>query len=327
MNCLVTGGAGFIGSHLVRMLLHNEYDVRVMDNFSTGKKENIEALPIELVQGDIRDPDAVEAAMKGVEYVFHLAALASVGRSIKDPVTTHAVNTTGTLNVLEGACSAGVKRVVYAASSSAYGNVPVLPKVETAKPEPASPYAISKLTGEYYCQVYMQTFGLETACVRYFNVFGPRQDPKSEYAAVIPRFIDNALKGVPPVIYGDGMQSRDFTYVDNAVQATILAAFVAEAAGKVFNVACGERRNLLELIEMLEDLLADRIEPRFEDGRPGDVKHSQADIQLAKTILGYYPDTTFKQGLKETVEWFRGVHALQMRSRPERAIPASQVAL
>jgi len=327
MNCLVTGGAGFIGSHLVRMLLHNEYDVRVLDNFSTGKRENIEGLPIELVEGDIRDPEAVESAMKGVDHVFHLAALASVGRSIKDPLTTHAVNTTGTLNVLEAACGAGVKRLVYAASSSAYGNVPVLPKVETAKPEPASPYAISKLTGEYYCQVYMQTFGLETACVRYFNVFGPRQDPRSEYAAVIPRFIDNALKGVSPVIYGDGMQSRDFTYVDNAVQATILAGFVSDAAGKVFNAACGERRNLLELIDMLEDLLADRIAPAFEDARPGDVKHSQADIQLAKDVLGYYPETTFKQGLKETVDWFRGIHALQIRANSERRLATAQLAV
>ena len=327
MNCLVTGGAGFIGSHLVRMLLHNEYDVRVLDNFSTGKKENIEALPIEMLEGDIRDPEAVQSAMQGIDYVFHLAALASVGRSIKDPLTTHAVNTTGTLTVLEAAHRAGVKRVVYAASSSAYGNVPVLPKVESAKPEPASPYAVSKLTGEYYCQVYMQTFGLETTCVRYFNVFGPRQDPKSEYAAVIPRFIDNALKGDAPIIYGDGMQSRDFTYVDNAVQATILAAFVPAAAGNVFNVACGERRNLLELIDILEDLLADRIESVFEDARPGDVKHSQADIELAKAILGYYPEATFKQGLKETVEWFRGVHALQQRSKKEISLSTSQLAV
>ena len=195
MRCLVTGGAGFIGSHLVRALLHKGYEVRVLDNYSTGKPGNIEALPVEMIEGDVRDLFQVEDAVAGMDYVFHLAALASVGRSIRDPLTTHSVNETGTLMVLEAARKAGVKRVVYAASSSAYGNSPLLPKCEVAKPAPASPYAISKLTGEYYCRVYWETFDLETACVRYFNVFGPRQDPQSEYAAVIPRFIDSALDG------------------------------------------------------------------------------------------------------------------------------------
>ena len=316
MKCLVTGGAGFIGSHLVRALLHKGYEVRVLDNYSTGKQENIEALPVEVLEGDVRDYFLVQHAVQDMDYVFHLAALASVGRSIRDPLTTHSVNETGTLTVLEGARKAGVKRVVYAASSSAYGNSPLLPKCETAKPAPASPYAVSKLTGEYYCQVYWETFDLPTACVRYFNVFGPRQDPQSEYAAVIPRFIDAALNGRQPVIYGDGKQSRDFTYVENAVQATILAASTPQAAGQVINIACGERRSLLDVVELLEDLLADRIEPKFEPARAGDVKHSQADIELARLLLGYEPEVGFKEGLKETVEWFRKVRALdQMQAR------------
>lgn len=316
MKCLVTGGAGFIGSHLVRALLHKGHEVRVLDNYSTGKQENIEALPVEVLEGDVRDYFLVQHAVQDMDYVFHLAALASVGRSIRDPLTTHSVNETGTLTVLEGARKAGVKRVVYAASSSAYGNSPLLPKCETAKPAPASPYAVSKLTGEYYCQVYWETFDLPTACVRYFNVFGPRQDPQSEYAAVIPRFIDAALNGRQPVIYGDGKQSRDFTYVENAVQATILAASTPQAAGQVINIACGERRSLLDVVELLEDLLADRIEPKFEPARAGDVKHSQADIELARLLLGYEPEVGFKEGLKETVEWFRKVRALdQMQAR------------
>lgn len=326
MKCLVTGGAGFIGSHLVRALLHKGHEVRVLDNYSTGKPENIEGLPVEVLEGDVRDFFLVQHAVEGMDYVFHLAALASVGRSIRDPLTTHSVNETGTLTVLEASRKAGVKRVVYAASSSAYGNSPLLPKCETAKPAPASPYAVSKLTGEYYCQVYWETFDLPTACVRYFNVFGPRQDPQSEYAAVIPRFIDAALNGQQPVIYGDGKQSRDFTYVENAVQATILAASTPQAAGQVMNVACGERRTLLDVVELLEDLLADRIEPKFEPARAGDVKHSQADIELARLLLGYEPEIGFKEGLKETVEWFRKLHA-QDQMQAERTLQEKSQAL
>ncbi|HEX2667204.1 MAG TPA: SDR family oxidoreductase [Gammaproteobacteria bacterium] len=311
MKCLVTGGAGFIGSHLTRGLLHQGHDVWVLDNLSTGKRENIESLPIEFIEGDVRDAEQVRQAVQGVDFVFHLAALASVGRSLKDPLATHAVNETGTLTVLDAARKAKVKRVVYAASSSAYGNAVALPKREDAKPAPASPYAVSKLTGEHYCRVYWEAYGLETACVRYFNVFGPRQDPNSEYAAVIPRFIDTALNGGSPVIYGDGTQSRDFTYVTNAVQATIAAASAPEAPGQVFNVACGERRSLLELIDMLEDLLGDRIAPQFEPERVGDVKHSQADIAKAQQYLGYEPQVPFKEGLKETVDWYRKWLALE----------------
>jgi UDP-glucose 4-epimerase len=319
MKCLVTGGAGFIGSHLVRALLARGDDVTVFDNFSTGKRENIEELDVRIVESDVRDGYSVRKALQGVDRVFHLAALASVARSIRDPVSTHAVNETGTLTVLEGARHAGVGRVVYAASSSAYGNLEQLPKQETAKPCPASPYAISKLAGEYYCQVYTDTFNLQTACVRYFNVFGPRQDPASEYAAVIPRFITSALDGKAPVIYGDGTQSRDFTYVDNAVRATILAAEAPLAVGRVINVACGERRTLLEVIEILEDLMADRITPVFEPARPGDVKHSQADIALAQQLLGYEPVVGFREGLRETTEWFRGVYALERQHKAGRA--------
>ena len=311
MKCLVTGGAGFIGSHLTRGLLHRGHDVWVLDNLSTGKLENIESLPIEFIEGDVRDRETVREAVQGIDYVFHLAALASVGRSLKDPLATHAVNETGTLTVLDAAHKAKVKRVVYAASSSAYGNAVALPKREDATPSPASPYAVSKLTGEYYCRVYNDTFGLETACVRYFNVFGPRQDPNSEYAAVIPRFIDTALNGGSPVIYGDGSQSRDFTFVTNAVDATIAAATAPKAAGQVINVACGERRSLLELMDMLEDLLGDRITPQFEKPRQGDVLHSQAGIEKAQTLLGYEPRVAFKEGLKETVDWYRKCLALE----------------
>jgi len=305
MKCLVTGGAGFIGSHLTRALLNEGHEVWVLDDFSTGKRDNIDGLPIELVEGDVRDAARVRLAVQGMDYVFHLAALASVGRSLRDPLTTHSVNETGTLTVLDACLKARVKRVVYAASSSAYGNLATLPKREDAKAAPASPYAVSKLTGEHYCRVYWEAFGLETACVRYFNVFGPRQDPKSEYAAVIPRFIDAALNGGTPVIYGDGRQSRDFTYVANAVDATIAAATAPRAVGEVFNVACGERRTLLDLIDVLEDLLGDRIEPMFEAPRTGDVKHSQAAIDKAYRLLGYVPQVGFKEGLKETVDWYR----------------------
>ncbi|MGE5624328.1 MAG: SDR family oxidoreductase [Bacillota bacterium] len=311
MKCLITGGAGFIGSHLARALLHQSHDVWVLDDFSTGKRDNVASLPVELLEGDVRDPGCVWRAVEGMDHVFHLAALASVGRSLRDPLATHAVNETGTLNVLDASRRAGVKRVVYAASSSAYGNLATLPKCEDAKPAPASPYAVSKLTGEHYCRVYWEAFGLETACVRYFNVFGPRQDPKSEYAAVIPRFIDAGLKGLAPVIYGDGTQSRDFTYVANAVDATIAAATAPRAAGEVINVACGERRSLLDLVEALEDFLGEQLKPHFEPSRTGDVKHSQADIGKARELLGYAPRVGFKEGLKETVDWYRKWFALE----------------
>lgn len=320
MKCLVTGGAGFIGSHLARTLLHQGHEVKILDNFVTGKRENVKDIPVEILEMDVRDTSDVRRAVRGMDYVFHLAALASVSRSISDPLMTHAVNETGTLTVLDASHRARVKRVVYAGSSSAYGNSTSLPKREVAKPAPASPYAVSKLTGEYYCKVYWETFGLETACVRYFNVFGPQQDPDSEYAAVIPRFIRAAVNAESPVIYGDGTQSRDFTYVRNAVAATILAATSPKAVGEVINIACGERRSLLNVLEMLEDMLGDGIVPVFEAPRLGDVKHSQASIDKARHLLNYVPEVDFKEGLHDTLEWFRNRRAME-QYRPQAVRP------
>lgn len=324
MKCLVTGGAGFIGSHLVRALLARNYAVSILDNYSTGKQENVADLPIEIFNADVRDAAAVRSAVLGMDYVFHLAALPSVSRSLEDPLTTHSVNETGTLTVLDASHKAGVKRVVYAGSSSAYGNVARLPKRESAQPAPASPYAVSKLMGEYYCRVYWDTFHLETACVRYFNVFGPRQDPNSEYAAVIPRFIAAALDRRAPIIYGDGKQSRDFTYVANAVDGTVMAATAPKAVGEVINVACGNRHSLLDVIHTLEDMLNERITPMFEAARPGDVKHSQAAIGKAERLLGYIPQADFTEGLMETIEWLRVRHSPKHEpkysARPEAAV-------
>ena len=308
MKCLVTGGAGFIGSHLVHGLLKRGHEVRVFDNLSTGKLQNVEHLPIDLVKGDVRDDDAVHAAVRGMHYVFHLAALGSVVRSVEDPMSTHEVNETGTLRVLGAARAAKVRRVVLASSSSIYGNAAAMPKRESAKPAPMSPYAVSKLTGEHYCNVFWNTYGLETVCLRYFNVFGPRQDPASEYAAVIPRFIDAALAGERPVIFGDGTQSRDFTYVSNVAEATILAAMAPKAAGQVCNVACGERWSLLELVKLMEQILGCEIKPVFGEPRVGDVLHSQAAIVRAQRVLDYAPRISFQRGLRETIEWFRYMH-------------------
>ncbi|MGH8161986.1 MAG: SDR family oxidoreductase [Gammaproteobacteria bacterium] len=304
MRYLVTGGAGFIGSHLVRSLIESGHEVRVIDDFSTGKRENIEGLDLELVEGDVRNLEQVERAVRGVDYVIHLAALASVARSLNDPLASHSVNATGTLVVLQASRENGVKRVVYAGSSSAYGNSEVLPKQEDAIPAPESPYAVSKLSAEYYCRMYFKTMGLETACVRYFNVFGPRQAPDSQYAAVIPKFIEAALNGRAPVVYGDGTQSRDFTYVANAVEATIRAATAEGAAGETINVACGERRSLRDLLGEIENLLGTRLTPQFTDPRPGDVRHSLADIGKAQRLLGYEPQIGFSEGLRQTLSWF-----------------------
>lgn len=318
MKCLVTGGAGFIGSHLVHGLLKRGHEVRVLDNYSTGKQQNVEHLPIDLVQGDVRDEKDVRQAMRGVQTVFHLAALGSVARSIEDPLATHEVNETGTLRVLDAALKAKANRVVLASSSAIYGNAAAMPKRESAKPAPMSPYAVSKLTGEYYCDVFWNTYELETVCLRYFNVFGPRQDPASEYAAVIPRFIDAVLNGERPVIFGDGTQSRDFTYVANVAEATILAAVTPKAAGQICNVACGERWSLLELVKLLEQILDTRIKPVFKDPRIGDVMHSQAAIVRAQRVLDYAPRISFQRGLRETVEWFRYMHEEQ--AEPARLV-------
>jgi UDP-glucose 4-epimerase len=304
---LVTGGAGFIGSHIVERLVREGHDCRVLDNFFSGHEANLESFrgEVELIRGDIRDVQLVKEATQGVDVVFHEAALGSVPRSVADPITTHDVNITGTLNVLLAARDAGVKRVVYASSSSVYGETPVLPKVEEMTPQPLSPYALSKLTGEHYASVFKQVYGFEIVSLRYFNIFGPRQDPESQYAAVIPRFIAALLEGKSPVVYGDGLQSRDFTYVENVVNANMLAADAPGAAGRAFNVACGGRYTLLDLLARLKEILGSDIEPIHEAARAGDVRDSQASIEAAERALGYRVSIDFEEGLRKTVDWYR----------------------
>ncbi|HEY2993986.1 MAG TPA: SDR family oxidoreductase [Methylomirabilota bacterium] len=304
---LVTGGAGFIGSSLARALLARGDRVRIIDNFSSGKRENIAdmARDLELVEGDILDDAAMARAIEGVEVVFHEAAIPSVPKSMAEPLANHAANATGTLNVLAWAKRAGVKRLVYAASSAAYGESPELPKIETMAPAPISPYGASKLAGESYCQVYAAAFGLETVCLRYFNVFGPRQDPKSEYAAVIPRFILWALEGTPLEVHGDGTQSRDFTYIDNVVDANLAAATAPAAAGEVFNVGCGNRVSLLSIIERIEKILGRPVARRHTPGRAGDVPHTQADVSKAERLMKYTARVDFDEGFRRTVDFFR----------------------
>jgi UDP-N-acetylglucosamine 4-epimerase len=303
---LVTGGGGFIGSHLVDALLAEGHTVRVVDDFSTGNRKHLaEALPkITLHEISITDPAALLEAMDGVDYVFHQAAIPSVPRSIEDPQTCHDVNVTGTFNVLNAARQTGVKRVVYAASSSAYGDIEGDYKHEGMSPQPLSPYGVAKLAGEYYMQVFYQVYGLETVSLRYFNVFGPRQDPASEYAAVIPKFATAMLQGKAPTIYGDGKQSRDFTYIENAVRGNLLAAQSPTAPGQVINLACGQRHTLLDLVGVINDYLGSNIKPAFAPARIGDIKHSLADISKAEELLGYSPATTFTDGVYRTVSWF-----------------------
>ena len=305
---LVTGGAGFIGSNLVNALLERGDTVRVLDDFSTGKRENLAdfAGRIALIEGSVADEKVVREAVDGVDYVLHQGALASVPRSVEDPVSSNVANVNGTLALLLAARDAGVKRVVYAASSSAYGDQPDLPKVETMAPSPLSPYAVSKLAAEYYCQAFTACYGLETVCLRYFNIYGPRQDPQSVYAAVIPKFITAMLAGERPTIFGDGEQSRDFTFVDDCVQANLLACTAPNAAGHMVNIACGSRYTLNELVTLLNRVLGTSLDPNYEPPRAGDVMHSQADIALARNVLGYDPQFTFEAGLAKTVPWYRG---------------------
>lgn len=308
MKYLVTGGAGFIGSNLVRKLLEMEEDVRILDNFATGKRENILPLinnpHLTIIEGDLRSFHIVRTAVKGVDYILHQGALPSVPRSINDPITTNDVNILGTLNILEAAKEFGVKRVVCASSSSIYGNSETLPKVETMPVNPMSPYALTKYAQERYCQIYYNLYGLETIALRYFNVFGPNQDPTSQYSAVIPKFIKLISEDKEPVIYGDGTQSRDFTYVDNVVYANLLACNAEKAAGEVINVACGESYTILELVKMINEILGKNIKPRFAPERPGDVKHSWAGIDKAKELLGYGVKVDFKEGLARTIDFF-----------------------
>ena len=303
---LVTGGAGFIGSNLAEALVEQGHFVRVLDNFSTGKKENIAGISdkIELINGDIRYLNTVMEAMKDIDYVLHQAALPSVPRSIETPLESNDVNINGTLNVLYAAKESGVKRVVYAASSSAYGDTPTLPKVESMKVDPLSPYAVNKLAAEQYCKVFYGVYGLETVALRYFNIFGRRQDPTSFYSAVIPKFIKLFLNEQAPVINGDGSISRDFTYIDNVISANLLACKAPKAPGHVFNIACGQRIDLNEMAEELRKLTGAKVTPTHGPERLGDIKHSLADINLAKELLGYEVKVHVKEGLKRTAEWF-----------------------
>lgn len=304
MKVLVTGGGGFIGSHLVDRLLAEGHDVCVLDNFATGRRENIvHAIDqIELIEGDLQSYERAANAVRGCEVVLHEGALPSVPRSVQDPLTSNAVNVIGTLNLLLAARDGGVRRVVYASSSSVYGHNPVLPKTEDLPTVPGSPYAVAKLAGEGYCRAFHSVYGLETVALRYFNVFGTRQNPFSQYAAVIPAFITCALDGRAPIIYGDGEQSRDFTYVDNVVDANIRAMDAPGAAGRAMNVACGERISLNQVIAELRQILDREIEPRYEAERPGDIKHSLASIELADELLGYQPTVAFRDGLTMTAE-------------------------
>ncbi len=301
MKVVVTGGAGFIGSNLAEEL-SNRYEVTVLDDLATGRESNLSGLDVEFVRGSILDTELLARTFRDVGFVFHEAALPSVQRSVEDPAQSNLVNVNGTLNVLLAARDAGVKKVLFASSSSVYGDTPVLPKVESMTPNPMSPYAITKLTDEYYCRVFTSLYGLPTVALRYFNVFGPRQDPKSQYAAVIPNFISRILAGEPPVIHGDGRQTRDFTFVRDVVRANILAA-ESDAVG-VFNVACQKRIDLLELAGTIMDLVGTRVDPVHEPARPGDVRDSLADITRARDAFGYAPAYTLTDGLKETIQWF-----------------------
>jgi len=304
---LVTGGAGFIGSALVHRLLELDHSVRVVDNFSTGFIRNLADClnRIELVEGDLAELAVCKASVRGVEYVLHQAAIPSVQRSVEDPISSHRANVTATLNMLVAARDAHVKRFVFASSSSVYGNSETLPKVETMPENPLSPYALTKLAGEKYGALFHQVYGLPTVSLRYFNVFGPRQDPHSPYSAVISRFVEAALRGTRPIVYGDGKQSRDFTFVDDAVEANLLACLADGVGGRVFNVGTGQRHTLQDLLCALSAIVGHELEPEYSNARVGDVCHSQAGIEKAQGFLGFEPRVSFQEGLERTVEWFR----------------------
>ena len=320
---LVTGGAGFIGSHIVQKLAAMGERVRVLDNLSFGKEENLRGLEdkVELLRGDLLDQGMVRKAIEGVEVVFHQAALRSVPFSVENPSLVNRVNVEGTVNVLVAARDAGVKRVVYASSSSVYGSNIELPKSEQQLPSPISPYAVSKLAGEYYCRVFSELYGLETVSLRYFNVYGPRQDPASQYAAVVPRFIHWALQGKPLEVHGDGLQSRDFTYIDNVVSANLLAARCREGIGKPFNVGQGDAHSLLDLIGLIRKILGMELQLLHATSRAGDVRHTLADISQAKRCLGYLPKVSFEEGIARTVEYFAGEKGRGSRQKLDDAKP------
>jgi UDP-glucose 4-epimerase len=304
---LVTGGAGFIGSSICRRLVVEGCFVRVLDNLLTGKRSNLASIidKIEFIEADMGIPEVARSAMKGIDVVLHEGALPSVPRSVDDPALTHQHCVDATFTLLMAARDAGVKRFVYAASSSAYGDTPTLPKVETMTPQPLSPYAVGKLVGEYYCSVFASVYGLQTVSLRYFNVFGPHQDPASQYAAAIPAFVTAILQDRPPTVYGDGEQSRDFTYIDNVVQANLLAARAKDTHGEVVNVACGEAVTVNAIIDTINNLLGKNVRPIYASSRPGDVKHSLADITAARTLLGFEPVVLFREGLEKSIDWYR----------------------
>jgi nucleoside-diphosphate-sugar epimerase len=304
---LVTGGAGFIGSNICKKLVSQGCFVRVIDNLLTGKKSNLADIiaRIEFIEADMGNEGIARTAMKDIDVVLHQGALPSVPRSIDDPAATHKHCVDATFTLLLAARDAGIKRFVYASSSSAYGDTPTLPKVETMRPQPLSPYAVGKLVGEYYCSVFSNVFGLETISLRYFNIFGPHQDPASQYAAAIPAFVTAILKDEPPTVFGDGEQSRDFTYVDNVVEANLLAARAKHTAGEVVNIACGQAVTVNAVIDMINEVVGKNVKPIYDAPRPGDVKHSLADITLAKKLIGFKPTVSFKQGLQKAIDWYR----------------------
>jgi UDP-N-acetylglucosamine 4-epimerase len=312
---LVTGGAGFIGSNIVDELLRRKHTVRVLDNFATGREENLADVRnrIQLIRDDVRDAAAVDRAVAGCDFVLHQAALASVPRSIADPVANNEVNVQGTLNVLVSAQKHGVKRVVYASSSSVYGDSEELPKVESMTPNPKSPYAVAKLAAEYYCRVFAGLHGMTTVALRYFNVFGPRQDPNSQYSAVIPIFVKALVEGDAPTIHGDGEQSRDFTFIANVVAANLLACEANISGGKVYNIACGGRFTLNELYAALAAQVGSSVKPVYGPPRPGDVKHSMAAIDRIQRELGYSVSVSFEEGIERTVRWYRDVGLKALR--------------
>lgn len=307
MKYLVTGGAGFIGSHIAEHLCNAGDSVRVLDNFLTGKRKNLEVLGgrAEVIEGDLRDINLCKQACRGVDFVLHQGALPSVPKSVADPVLSHTCNIDGTLNILLAAKESGVRRVIMAASSSAYGESPTLPKIETMKADPLSPYAVQKLAGEMYARAFSKCYGMETLALRYFNVFGPRQDPASQYAAAIPSFVTSILRGQSPTVYGDGEQTRDFTYIENVIQANLLAARAPKADGTAMNIACGERVTINHVIGRINELLGTNVKPKYVDSRPGDIKHSLADIGLSKQVIGYTPKVLFDDGLKRSIDWYR----------------------
>lgn len=306
MDYLVTGGAGFIGSHLVHRLVQLGCRVRVLDNFSTGKRSNLAEVEgrFEMIEGDMADPAIARRACEGVDVVLHQAAIPSVPKSVADPAASHRANVEGTFQLLVAARDAKVRRFVYAGSSSAYGESARLPKVESMPTDPLSPYAVQKLTGEYYCRAFYRCYGLQTLTMRYFNVFGPRQDPTSQYAAAIPAFITAILANRSPTVYGDGEQTRDFTFIDNVVEANLLAAKAEKTSGEVINIACGSRITVNEIIAEINKFLGKNVKPNYVSQRPGDIRHSSADIRLAEQVIGYRPVVQFFDGLRRAIDWY-----------------------